>query len=93
MRLKKRVEELEKKAEWLKCFADEIYDGNEYLLYHLNNLLGRNPASADPLPYVLSTEALVELLKQQKRTLINFHIVLFYTNINIKKYLHLQFYY
>ena len=67
MRLKKRVEKLERKVKDLECYSDKLYDEDEYLLYNLNMILGRNPAIADPLPYVSSVEALVELLKQQKR--------------------------
>lgn len=66
--LLERIKQLEKRVNCLECYADKLYDKNEYLLYHLNTILGRNPACADPLPYDSSVDALVEILKQQKRT-------------------------
>lgn len=67
--LLERIEQLEERVSCLECYADKLYDENEHLLYHLNTILGRNPACADPLPYDSSVDALVEILKQQKRTI------------------------
>ena len=67
--LLERIEQLEERVNCLECYADKLYDENEHLLYHLNTILGRNPACADPLPYDSSVDALVEILKQQKRTI------------------------
>ena len=65
--LLERIERLEERVNCLECYVDKLYDENERLLYHLNTILGRNPAYADPLPYDSSVDALCEILERLKR--------------------------
>ena len=66
--LLERIKELEERVNCIGCYLDKLYDENEHLLYHLNTILGRNPACADPLPYDSSVDALCEILERLKRS-------------------------
>lgn len=65
--LLERIKQLEERVNCLECYADKLYDENEHLLYHLNTILGRNFACADPLSYDSSVDALCEILERLKR--------------------------